>query len=209
MTQATDKKGPWALVAAGVIVVAAAGCGSSAPKRLVPPPLDPRAVTAAVMTAADADGNGSLDRQELARMPGLAGGLALLDTDSSGSLSAAEITAWLDAIKASRVAITSLALQVTQKGKPLADVTVKLVPEACMGQETKAAEGRTDASGSATVSIPGSPYPGVNCGIYRAEITGTGSDGKPLPARYNSDTVLGVAVGGLLPENGTVVFDLD
>jgi hypothetical protein len=209
MTQATRANGLWALVAAGVVVTAAGGCGSSAPKRLVPPALDPQAVTAAVMTAADADGNGTLDRQELARMPGLASGLGLLDADSSGSLSAAEITAWLDAIKASRVAITSLALQVTQKGKPLADVTVKLVPEACMGKETKAAEGRTDASGSAMVSIPGSPYPGVNCGIYRAEITGTGSDGKPLPARYNADTILGVAVGGLLPENGTVVFDLD
>jgi len=137
----------------------------------------------------------------------VAAGLAV--ATASGSLSAAEITAWLDAIKASRVAITSLALQVTQKGKPLADLMVKLVPEACMGKETKAAAGRTNASGSATVSITGGPYPGVHCGIYRAEITGTGSDGKPLPSRYNSETVLGVAVGGLLPENGTVVFDLD
>ena len=73
--QATTGKKPWALVAAGLVVVAAGGCGSSTPKRLVPPALDPQAVTAAVMTAADADGNGSLDRQELARISGLAGGL--------------------------------------------------------------------------------------------------------------------------------------
>jgi hypothetical protein len=207
--KATGRTRPLALMAAALVVLAEAGCGSSTPKRLVPPKLAPQAVTAAVMTTADADGNGSLDRQELARLPGLAGGLGLLDADSSGSLSAAELTAWFDAIKASRVAITSLAVQVTQKGKPLADATVKLVPETFMGPETKAAEGRTDASGSATVSIPGSRYPGVNCGIYRVEITGTGSDGKPLPARYNSDTILGVAVGGLLPENGTAIFEID
>lgn len=199
----------WLAFLTGWLVMAGVGCGSSTPKRIMPPALDVQAVTKAVMAAADANGDGGLDRQELARMPGLAGGLALLDADSSDSLSAAEITSWLDAIKASRVAITSLTVQVAHKGKPLADATVKLVPESFMGAEVRAAEGRTDASGSAPVSIPGNRYPGVNCGLYRVEITGTGSDGKPLPARYNADTILGVAVGGVLPENGAVSFDLD
>jgi hypothetical protein len=59
------------------------------------------------------------------------------------------------------------------------------------------------------VTIPGGEYPGVNCGLYRVEITGKGNDGKPLAAKYNSQSALGVAVGGMLPENGMAVFELN
>lgn len=193
----------------GVAVGAGSGCGPSRPKRIEPPPINPAVVTAAIMKAADVDGDGSLDRQELAKVPGLVAAVTILDSDKSGGLSAGEISGWLDEVKGSRVAITSFAASVIQNGKPVAGATVKLVPEAFMGGELKAAEGTTDATGGVMVSIPGSPYPGVNCGIYRVEISGNGADGRPLPAKYNTETTLGVAIGGMFPENGMVTFELE
>lgn len=187
----------------------AMGCGSGRAARVIAPWLDPKAVTSAIMTAADGDGDGILRGAELDTVPALAAAVESLDTNADNALSAEELVAWFQKVKESRVAITSLAATVTHKGRPLADATVRLVPEACMGRDTKAAEGRTDKDGSTMITIPGSTYPGVNCGLYRVEITGTGADGNPLPAAFNTSSKRGVAVGGALPANGMVRFSLD
>jgi hypothetical protein len=192
-----------------VLVVAMAGCGPSRPARITPPGLDVAAVTAAVMARADTDGDGRLTKQELERVPALVAPLAALDADADGQLSAAELRAWLEEVKASRVAITSLNASVTHKGKPLSGAAIRLVPESFMGGRMKAAAGVTEAGGDAILTIPDSPYPGVHCGLYRVEITGAGHDGKPLPARYNTESTLGLAVGGRVPENGMAFFTLE
>jgi hypothetical protein len=185
------------------------GCGPSRPQRVMPPALNPAAVAKAALQVADADADGSLSRQEAERVPGLAMGFTQLDADGDGGISAAEIEDWLNAVKASRVALTSLIVIVSQNGKPLRDVTVKLVPEDFMGGGMKVAEGTTDTGGGTMLAIPGSPYPGVNCGLYRVEITGSGANGRPIPARYNAETTLGAAVGGVLPDGGTLKFELE
>jgi len=192
-----------------MVLVAMAGCGPSRPARITPPRLDVAAVTAAVMAHADTDADGRLTEPELARVPALAAALAMLDADADGRLSAAELRAWLEKVKASRVAITSLSASVTLKGKPLSGAAIRLVPEAFMGDGMKAATGVTEAGGNAVLTMPDSPYPGVQCGLYRVEITGTGHDGKPLPARYNTASTLGLAVGGRVSEDGTAAFSLE
>lgn len=191
------------------LVLCTIGCGPGRPARLVPPPLDPAAVAAAAIAAADVDGNGSVGGDEIRKVPALAAALKHLDTDGDQSLSVAELRTWLEAVRESRVAITSFTAAVTHKGKPLAGATVRLVPEPFMGRDMQPAEAVTDASGTAFPTIRDSKYPGVNCGLYRVEIEATGVDGKPLPARYNTDSTLGVAVGGLLPENGMATFPLE
>lgn len=191
------------------LLVIAAGCGPSRPKRIVPPDLDPEAVTAAVMVQADADRDGTISKRELAGVPALVSAAPALDTNGDGGLSAAEVREWLDQIKASRVAITSFSGRVTHLKRPLAGAEVKLVPESFMGAGMQAAGGVTDAEGLFSATIPNATYPGVNCGLYRVEITGQGNDGKPLAARYNAQTTLGVAVGGAVPENGSVDFSLE
>lgn len=185
---------------ASVILLATAGtgCGPSRPARIPAPPLDP----AAVATAAAAGG-------DLDKLPAIASGRVVLDTDKDKKVSQAELITWLEEVRNSRVAITSLAFQVSHKGKPLSGAEIRLVPEACMGGAIKEAAGKTDQSGTSMVTIPGSEYPGVNCGLYRVEITGTGNDGKPLAATYNAQSTLGAAVGGMLPENGMVVYELN
>lgn len=180
-----------------VVAATLAGCGPSRPARIPAPPLDPEAVADAAAAA------GALEK-----LPAVGFGRATLDANGDKQVSRDELVAWLKEVRDSKVAITSVAVQVTQRGKPLSGADVKLVPEACMGGAIKEATGTTDDSGVAMVTIPGSEYPGVNCGLYRVEITGGGADGKALPAKYNAESTLGLAVGGMLPENGMASFDL-
>lgn len=186
-----------------------AGCGPSRPARVVPPALDPEAVTAAVMSRADGDGDGTIEKPELAGVPALVVALAALDENHDGGISRDELRQWLDQVKESRIAITSFAGQVRHLRRPLANATVTLVPEPFMGPGMTAAAGVTDADGRFSATIPGSKYAGVNCGLYRVEITGQGNDGSPLPGRYNTQSTLGAAVGGRLPENGVATFVLE
>jgi len=181
-----------------LLATAVSGCGPSQPARIPAPALDP----AAVATAAAA--NGDLDK-----LPAIAFARSALDADKDKKVSQSELVKWLEEVRDSKVAITSVAVQVLHKGKPLSGAEIRLVPEACMAGGIKEASGTTDQSGMSMVTIPGSEFAGVNCGLYRVEITGNGNDGKPLPAKYNSQSTLGVAVGGILPEQGMASFELD
>jgi len=181
----------WCLL---LLAIVSSGCGPSRPARIPAPPLDPAAVAAA---AGDPD-----------KLPAVSFGRIVLDTDKDKKVSSPELVKWLEEVRDSKVAITSVAFQVSHKGKPLSGAEIRLVPEACMGGGVKEASGKTDQTGMSMVTIPGSQYPGVNCGLYRVEITGKGNDGKPLEAKYNTQSTLGVAVGGMLPENGMASYDL-
>ena len=176
-------------------VVVASGCGPHRPPRVSAPALDSAAIVAA---AGDPDS-----------LPAIAASRHVLDTDRDMRVSGAELLAWLERVRQSKVALASVSVRVMHKGKPLANAEVRLVPERCMGGTISEASGKTDRGGMSLVAIPGSKYPGVNCGLYRVEIRGTGNDGQALPSRYNSQSVLGIAVGGMLPENGAGLFNLD
>lgn len=186
------------LVVACLTIAVATGCGPARPARIPAPPLDPTAVADAAAAGGD-----------LVNLAAIAAERAGLDTDGDKQVSRAELVAWLEQVRDSRIAITSLSVRVGHKGKPLAGAVVRLVPEPCMGGAIEEAAGTTDQSGTAMVTIAGSAYPGVNCGLYRVEISGSGNDGKPLAAKYNSESSLGTAVGAMLPANGMAVFELN
>ena len=186
-----------------LLAVAVAGCGRTGPAPLTAPALDPAAVADAAL-----GGGGPQGKAELKRVPALAFALDLLDKDGDKKLSREELIGWLTEVRDSKVAITSLSVEVKHRGRPVKNATVRFIPESFM-TEVKEAGGTTDDTGMAMVSIPGSEYPGVNCGLYRVAISGQGNNGKALPAKYNAETTLGVAVGGMLPENGMVTFVLE
>ncbi len=183
----------WAV--AGLASLVTTGCGPSGPPRVPAPPLNAAQVTWAIMSLADTNGDGVLDSDELAKVPSLKPIRSELDTSSDGKLSAAEIEAWLTRIAESRMAVGIGAFKVTQKGRPLANVAVKLVPEPFMGGGMKAAEGETDSRGVVNPTIPGSEYHGVHFGLYRVELVGNGADGKPLPEKYNTVSEIGIGFG--------------
>jgi len=194
-----------ALIMAGAI----AGCGGGGGGRVAAPPVDPRGVVACLFQEAGTDGDDVLSAGELAAAPALAAAVAPLDADGDGGVSRGELTAWLTAVQESRIAVQSLVVVVTHRRRPLPAATVRLVPLPCMGGAVSPAEGQSDADGAAPCGIPGSPHPGVNCGLYRVEITGTGTDGRPLGPIYNTRTRLGLAVGGDLPAGGFATFALE
>lgn len=189
-------------------LVVLAGCGPGRPARVAAPAVDPAAVATAVFAAADGDRDGRLVGRETVVVPGIATGMGVIDGDGDEAVSRSELVAWLEEIRRSRVAITGFEVSVRRRGRPLAGVTVRFVPEQCMGGGMAAAEAITDADGVAKPTIAGSRYPGANSGLYQVEITAPGSDGRPVSSRSGAAEPWGAAVGGGLPENGVVSFDL-
>ncbi len=190
------------------LVASLAGC-SDRPARVPAPRMNPAAIVEAVFEQADANGDGSLRATEQQTVPAIAAAASGLDADGDGGVDREELRAWLEAVLDSRVAIAPLQIVMTHRGRPLAGVKVRIVPEPFMGGEVRAAEGTTDADGAAAMTIPDAQYAGVNCGLYRVEITGTGNDGKPLPVAVNRDSPLGVAVGAGIPEASFVQLVVD
>lgn len=191
------------LLALALLACPLAGC-SNRPARVPAPHINPEAIVEAVFEQADADRDGSLRSSEQRTVPSIAAAAGRLDADGDGAVTRDELLTWLEVVRDSRVAINPLDVVVTQRGRPLVGATVRLVPEPFMGGEVQAAEGVTEAEGTAAMTIADAKYPGVNCGLYRVEITGEGNDGKPLPERVNVATTLGVAIGAGLPETGSV-----
>ena len=185
----------WLATCAAVMTL---GCERAPLPPIAPPPLDPETVAAAAVRDGDADGNGTIEKSEFDRLPALAGAIGDFDQDGNGSVSAAELRRWLEDVKASGIAQQAVEGRVLYRNKPLAHVTVTFVPEPCMGGRIKAAEAVTDEGGFFSAKMPRAKYRGVHCGLYRIEVSGTTPDGQPLPAHYNTQTTLGVAIG---PQN--------
>lgn len=185
------------------------GCHSRQPARLVASSFSAEQAVTAILARADVNADGGIDAGEASRVPALKQATADLDGDGDKRLSREELLRWLEEIKQSRVAINPLGLTVIHRGKPLGDALVRLVPEDLLGSGVLPATGNTDASGLVRPAIAGSRFAGVNCGLYRIEISGQGNDGRPLPARFNTATTLGLAVGGQVPRTGVVTITLD
>lgn len=200
----------FALGCAGLLsLLASAGCGSRRAEWQIPPQLDPRAVTQAIMQIADGNGDGFLEEQELAAVPAMRDVRAAADSDHDGRLIASEIKGWLGLVKQESVGAREVRLKITRRGQPVADLLVKLVPEACMGGTIEPAEGVTYLDGVTLLNIPGRRTTGIRNGLYRVEITGTGPGGLPIPAKYNTASTLGLAVGGGLPQGLPPILSID
>jgi hypothetical protein len=167
------------------------------PPRISAPPYDPAAAAAKAMKLYDADKDGKISGEELDKAPGLKAALKVMRTDADKGITADQISLrvqkWLD----SRIGRTSLSCMVTHNGKPLPGATVKFVPEKFLSDAlTETASGVTNQTGMTLLSVPVQPGPdalppGLPLGIYRVEIT---KDGEDIPAKYNTETVLGQEV---------------
>lgn len=188
-----------------VFVLILGGCGPARPARVLPPAFSPADVTKCVLELADHDRNGTCSLDELTVVPGLKAAVAELDTDKDGGLSEQELLNWLTALRQSRVAAYGSSARILQRGEPVPGLRVEIIPERCMGNNVKAAEGITDESGIASLLIPTFPI-GAHPGIYRVQITGKDAAGQPIPAKYSSNSPLGL----IMPAPTlTTTFDLD
>jgi hypothetical protein len=177
-----------------VAVLAAWGCRKG-PTRVTAPGISATAGADAIKQY-DTDGDQLIGDAELDKAPALKSAIENLDTDKDGKVSADEITALIRQWQESKLGRMGLSVVVHRRGQPLAGATVKFVPEEFLGPEVLPAQGTTDEQGIAQMSVAVDPkdpkdVPGVQCGLYRVEITKEGVD---IPAAYNTQTTLGQEV---------------
>jgi hypothetical protein len=132
--------------------------------------------------------DGKINKEQLAKCPSLAE-LA----NEQGVVTAESIQARLDMWKAGKLGRVVWDCAVTHNNKPLAGATVKFVPEKFLGPNFPTSVGKTNEQGVAYMAVPEQTPPGVPLGFYKVEIT---KEGENIPAKYNTETILGQFIKG-------------
>ena len=160
--------------------------------------LDPETAAAAALASHDQNGDGRLSRLELKTCPGIASALDHYDQDSDGAVSAAEIAERIRKMQQMPRDNATFNCTVTYNGQPLSGAEVRFQPATFQGSATKSAVGRTDEFGRCNMVVEDLEMTeqeclnfGVYCGVYRVVIS---HSSVTIPARYNTDTELGVHV---------------
>lgn len=168
------------------------GC-SGRPARVAAVALDPEAAADRALAMHDKNGDGAIDADEQRACPGLAAALAI-DANNDGRIDRQEIAARLRVYEESRVGlIGGMACKITQRGAPVSDADVRLVPEAFLEADIEIATGRTNADGLAGFKIEGMQHKGIRPGLYRVEVSKKDASGAELiPADFNVETRLGM-----------------
>lgn len=170
-----------------------AGCSEG--RVAAPVRIDPEKAAQEAMKQLDANGDGYLDETELAKAPGLLSCLKEWDTDNDGKLSKSEIVEGLTPLKNNETGLRALSCRVYLDDRPLAGATVTLLPEKFLA-DTKLASGISDTEGRVSLKVAGQSLAGVPPGVYRIEVSHKDARGQEtIPARYNTETRLGKAVG--------------
>jgi hypothetical protein len=192
-----------------ILILVAAGCSRS-PERFKAPKVDATTAAGAAVERYDANGDGLLSKQELAKCPAILGKLSAYDRNGDSSVDKAEIEHQLSQLLKHGTGGTQLSCLVTYKKKPLGGAEVVLEPEPYLGSEVQTARGTTNGSGSAQLAIPAEYLPShlqrmkaVHYGTFKVRIT---HPSISIPAKYNTETELGyeTEIG-----NPMVRFELD
>lgn len=161
----------------------------------------------------DTNQDGQIAGEELQKAPALLAALPRLDTNSDGGVSADEIASRVKAWQQMGTGLTSFGFTVTLDGSPLTEATVTFEPESFLGDEIKPASCVTDffGGGGATIAkedrpAPTSP-PGMHLGLYKVRISKIVGGKETIPAKYNSQTVLGQEVTNEIT-NSRIVYEL-
>ena len=170
------------------------------------PDFDPAEAAAAALESHDKNEDGQLSQTEMAAAPGLHSAAEVIDQNSDQMLSKDELAARLQSYQDENLALFPWSCQVELNGRPLSGATVTLVPESFLGPSFQTAKGTTDGRGHVAPVVDPEKLPGVQCGLYRIEISTSGSGGTTIPPRYNRQTTLGqeLASGVRSAEHGAV-----
>jgi hypothetical protein len=183
--------------AAGLMAALLLGCGGNKPEPVSIPEWDPEGFAAAILEKLDKNGDGAIDKSEVAAAPGLQAGARLIDQDGDGRLTHDELVARFARYRDRRLGLTSKELRVSYNGRPLAGAEVRLVPEFFLADMLETATGTTVAQGIVHPSIPDQQMALVRVGYFRVEVT---SPKVKLPAKFNTATTVGVEVSPFADE---------
>lgn len=120
---------------------------------------------AAILAELDTDGNGTIDRAELAASPAWRSSAERLDANGDGLVDLAEVEARVSLYRDARDIGIPVRLVFQYDGRPLAATVVRLVPDPAIAALIPAVEARTGADGAATFNSASGG--GVLSGAYR------------------------------------------
>jgi hypothetical protein len=187
------------LAVAALILATTVSC-QRGPVVVKQPSISPSSAGKLAMEQYDSNGDGKVAGDELEKAPSLKAALPRLDTDGDGGVSADEVAARVNAWKAMQTGMTTVPCHVALDGQPLAGAKVTLEPETFLGGEIKIAFGTTDQFGTVAPSIPKDQRPdpklpgGAHFGLYKVRISKIVNGKETIPARYNTETILGQEV---------------
>ncbi len=200
----------WTGVALLVMIVG--GCFGRGPGRVRPPSIDAGSAGREAIRQYDANGDGVVKGEELDKAPSLKAALKKLDQNGDGAVDAAEVSARIRQWQDSKVGKMGVSCIVTFNKKPLAGAKVTFEPEKFLGPNMKICVGTTDEHGAASLSEETATdnLPGCPPGLYLVRISKQEGGKELVPAKYNSQTILGVEIAldaeGM--QEGSLHFDL-
>lgn len=174
--------------------------GCSGGSSLEVPGYDPGGAASRAMKIYDKDGDGFVAGEELENAPGLKAAIKNLDSDDDGKVSQQEIADRVAAWAKMGLGVTMVKCLVTLDGAPLEGATIRFVPEEFMAGVIQEAVDVTTPVGSASPRIPKenrpSPDtpPGTQLGLYLVKISKEEGGKETIPAKYNTETILGQEV---------------
>jgi hypothetical protein len=169
--------------------------------------VDADAAAQAAIEQLDKNGDGQLDDAELQGAPGLAAVKDRYDADRSLSLSLVEIADGIRRWSEGQVGAAAVAYAVQLDGRALPGAQVKAIPEPFLGDAIKPAAGSDGYLAVAPEHRPANApkLPLILPGLYRIEIT---HPSAVIPARYNTQTTLGLEVSAELRLDQAIVWAL-
>jgi EF hand len=188
----------WAILTG--LALLASGCSGGGDQKV--PKISPRDAANQAMADYDANKDGALDAKELEACPAMLGALKRLDKDGDGRVTADEIADRLNFFR-DQGALSDVGVEVMLDGRPVEGATVTLVPEKFMGSSAKSASTVTDEVGTGYFKIEGSEYVQVPLGYYRVQVSKNAQGREVIPAKYNTQTVLGYEVSPDVEGRGT------
>jgi len=192
----------------GLIVLVSCGCWGR-PPTIKPPKWDPEGLAAKAMEGSDTDGDGGISLEEAADDPVMKTAIGAWDISGDRVLQADEIARRIRDFKEMKTGVSLFPIMVTLDGQPLPDATVSLTPADFLAGLIEPATGTTGQVGRVVLVIDREDLPGVRYGVYRVEISKLDENGEDLvPARYNSETELGLEVGPGKGRTGDTLFTL-
>lgn len=196
---------------AAIALAFTVGCSGS-PGALYPPRVNAASAAKAALRESDRDGDGKLSKQEWSASPVLAAVAKRYDTNGDSMLDVAEIRQGIEEWQANAVGPRSVSFTVRLDGRPLPGATVRLVPASFFGPDVKEASDETGPNGGGHLTMAPEDMPKhapkiplVQPGLYRVEIR---HPSRNVPARYNTETTLGIEITSSNPGPEGIVWSL-
>ncbi|MCS7306272.1 MAG: hypothetical protein NZ602_14335 [Thermoguttaceae bacterium] len=196
----------------GLLLMVFGGCLGRGPARVRPPSIDAGSAGREAIRQYDTNADGLVKGEELDKAPSLKAALKKLDKNGDGGVDASEVTARIRQWQESKVGKMGVSCIVTFNKRPLAGAKVTFEPEKFLGANMKICVGTTDDHGAASLIEEASSdgLPGCPPGLYLVRISKQEGGKELLPAKYNSQTILGVEIAldaeGM--QEGSLRFDL-